>query len=47
VDGRLALEMVSNHQAVSDRVLDDFRIILHAELFQDAGAISADCLGAE
>jgi len=32
----------SNHQAVSDRVLDDGRTIFNAELFQDPGAIGAE-----
>lgn len=37
----------SNHQAISDRVQDDLRTILNAELFQDASAIGADRLCAE
>lgn len=37
----------SNYQAVSDRVLDDFRAILGAELFEDAPAIGADRFCAE
>ena len=32
----------SNHQTVSDRVLDDGRTIFSAELFQDPGTIGAE-----
>jgi hypothetical protein len=37
-----AVGTFSNHQPVSDRVLDDFRTIFNAELFQDPSAIGAD-----
>jgi hypothetical protein len=36
------LVRLSNHQAVSDRVLDDFRTIFDASPFQDPNAIGAD-----
>ena len=38
---------ISNHQAVSDGVLGDFRTVFDAELFQDPSAIGADRFGAE
>jgi hypothetical protein len=45
--GHLIFGTFSNHQAVSGRVLNDFRTIFNAELYQDPSAISADCFGAK
>jgi len=37
----------SNYKAVTDRILDDLRAVLHAELFENPSAIGADRFYAE